>query len=141
MPYPDGLFWTVPLRSGGDDEEEDGNAVSVNLKAGTARMAAHDLHVTDFFNIPNALFRFQTPVSLPATIAFDIRWSGPTTGRARVTTPGSSGELFPSQATMTWSATNQSGFKFRSNASPTTSFFAQLGHVNNGVFAARERDD
>jgi hypothetical protein len=104
-------------------------------------MAAHDLHVTDFFNIPNALFRFLNPVSIPANIAFDIRWMGPPGSRSRVTTPGSSGELFLNKATMTWSASNASGFKFRSDPAGTTSFFAQLGHVSNGVFASRERDD
>jgi hypothetical protein len=103
-------------------------------------MAASNLRVKDFFNIPNALFRFQNPMSLDATVAFDVRWSGPVTSRSRVTTPGSSGALLLNQATMTWSATNASGFKFRSHPSPTTSFFAQLGHVSNGVFFGREGD-
>jgi hypothetical protein len=39
-----------------------------------------------------------------------------------------------SQATMTWSASNAQGFTFQSDPSPTTSVFAQLGHVRNGVF-------
>lgn len=51
-----GLFWTVPLRSGREDEGQGG--VRVDLDEGTARMRAEDLHVRDFFNIPNALFPF-----------------------------------------------------------------------------------
>ena len=56
------------------------------------------------------------------------------TSRGAVTTPGTSGELVMSQATMTWSASNSLGFSFVSNPSGTTSAFAQLGHIRNGVF-------
>jgi hypothetical protein len=127
-PYPGGLFWTqtgITLR---DVEVEDGEA----------RMGASDLPEHDFFNLPNALFRFQSPVSIPASVDFDIHWTGPVTSRGKVTTPGSSGELVMCQATMTWSARNSTGFKFVSNPSGTTSFFAQLGHIRNGVFSERE---
>lgn len=124
-PYPNGLFWTVPIPAIGP----------VVLGTGTARMTASDMALLDFFDIPNALFRFETPVSVDATCSFDVRWHGPVSSRGRVTTPGSSGELVTSQATMTWSAANSSGFRFVSNPSGTTSVFAQLGHLSNGVFA------
>jgi hypothetical protein len=39
------------------------------------------------------------------------------------------------QATMTWSASNELGFTFQSDPSGTSSAFAQLGKVKNGVFA------
>jgi hypothetical protein len=77
------LFWTVPLRSGdegdqvrfdGDDEDQ---GVTVDLEDGKARMRAANVRVRDFFNIPNALFHFQKPVSVSATVSFDIRWLGP----------------------------------------------------------------
>jgi len=61
--------------------------------------------------------------------------SKPVTSSEPVTTPGSSGELINCQATMTWSASNALGFSFVSDPSPTTSAFAQLGRVKNGVFA------
>ena len=126
-PYPQGLFWTAPLPPGG---------VTVHLGAGTARMAAANLQVRDFFNLPNALFRFQTPASVAATVSFDIRWLGPATGRSAVTSPpGSAGQLLSSPVTMSWSATNASGFSFNSHPSGTTSFFGQLGRVQNGIFA------
>ena len=125
------MFWTVPFRPGEDD------SVALDLDHGKARMKAKDLHVRDFFNIPNALLHLQDPVSVPATVAFDIRWMGPPADRSRVTKPrGSSGQVFMSPVTMRWSATNGSGFSFKSNPSPTRSFFGQLGHVRSGVFSS-----
>lgn len=50
------MFWTVPLQSDREDEGQGG--VRVDLDDGKARMRAKNLHVRDFFNIPNALFRF-----------------------------------------------------------------------------------
>jgi hypothetical protein len=73
-PYPGGLFWTVPLQS--DREDEGRGSVRVDLDDSKARMTAN-LQVRDFFNIPNALFRFQKPASVRATVSFDIRWLGP----------------------------------------------------------------
>jgi len=128
------LFWTVPLRSGREDEGQGG--VRVNLDEGKARMRAEDLHVRDFFNIPNALFRFLKPPSVGATVSFDIRWLGPATASSPVTSPpGSSGQLVMSPVTIRWSAENALGFRFKSNPSGTTSFFGQLGRVRNGIFA------
>ena len=133
-PYPGGLFWTVPLRSGREGEGQGG--VRVDLDDGTARMRAKNVHVSDFFNIPNALFRFQSPASVPATVSFDVRWLGPATGRSPVTSPpGSSGPLVMSPATMRWSAENALGFSFTSDPAGTTSAFGQLGRVRNGIFA------
>ena len=128
------MFWTVPLRS--DREHESHGGVTVELDEGEARMTAANLHVRDFFSIPNALFRFQKPASVRATVSFDIRWRGPATGRSAVTSPpGSSGRLLMSPVTMRWSAENALGFSFKSNPSGTTSFFGQLGHVRNGIFS------
>jgi hypothetical protein len=127
-PYPDGLFWTSRL------EAPDG--VTVNFGAGRGQMTATDLPVLDFFDIPNALFRFEDPVSTAATCSFDITWSGPVTDRSPVTAPdGSSGQLVMCEATMQWSASNDLGFRFATDSGPTTSVFAQLGKVANGKFA------
>ena len=125
-PYPGGLFWT-----------QTGVTVSdIHFGAGRARMTGSDLPETDFGNIPNALFRFQPPLSTDASVTFDISWSGPVTSRGKVTTPGSAGDLVMCDATMTWSGRhNDTGFRFVSKPSPTTSAFAQLGHIRNGVFA------
>jgi hypothetical protein len=99
-------------------------------------MSATNLAVFDFFNIPNAFFLFQDPISTPAKCSFDVRWSGPVTSRGPVASPpGSAGDLVMSQATMTWSASNDQGFSFQSNPANTTSVFAQVGRVRNGVFS------
>jgi len=128
------LFWTAPLSS--DREDQGHSGVSVDLEDGKARMRAKNLRVRDFFNIPNALFRFQSPESVGATVSFDIRWLGPATSPSAVTSPpGSSGRLLMSPATMKWSAENAQGFSFKSNPSGTTSVFGQLGRVRNGIFA------
>ena len=136
------MFWTVPLRSGEEGEvrarshDEGDDGVTVDLEDGKARMSAANVRVRDFFNIPNALFHFQNPVSAGATVSFDIRWMGPATHPSAVTSPpGSTGRVFKSPATMTWSATSATGFSFKSNPSGTTSAFGQLGHVRNGIFA------
>ena len=128
------MFWTAPLSS--DREDQGHSGVSVDLEDGKARMRAKNLRVRDFFNIPNALFRFQSPESVGATVSFDIRWRGPVTSRSPVTSPpGSSGQLLMNTATMKWSAENAQGFSFKSNPSHTTSAFAQLGRVRNGIFS------
>lgn len=111
--------------------------MTVNFGAGKAQMSATALVVEDYFDIPNALFRFEDPVSTPAICSFDITWSGPVTDRSPVSeTPGSEGELVLCQATMQWSASNDLGFSFETDPNaPTTSVLAQLGKVRNGVFA------
>jgi hypothetical protein len=93
----------------------------------------------DYFNIPNAIFRFQTPVSVPATVSFDIHWSGPVSRRSKVNDPdvGFESDVVLSRATMTWSAQNADGFRFVSNPAGTTSKFALLGRERNGVFFSR----
>jgi hypothetical protein len=99
-------------------------------------MVATNMGLQDYFDIPNALFRNETPVSAGATCSFEIHWSGPVTSRGPVTGPsGSSGQLVMNHATMTWSASNELGFSYESDPSGTSSVFAQLGHVKNGVFA------
>jgi len=99
-------------------------------------MNVANLQLFDFFNIPNALFRFLDPPFVQAACSFDIRWSGPATDHSHVSDPTVefAGEFVLSQATMTWSATNANGFSFVSDPSGTTSVFAQLGHMRNGVF-------
>jgi len=88
-------------------------------------MRADDLRVRDFFNIGNALFHTQHPVSVGATVSFDFRWLGPPTARGPITSP----------VTGRWSAKNAQGFRFRSHPSGTTSIFGQLGRVRNGIFS------
>ena len=126
-PYPNGLFWTVPLAS---------DAVTVHMGAGKASMAVTNLQLRDFFNVPNALFHFLSPVSVAAHLSLNLDWSGPVTDRSHVNDPnvGFAGEFVLNQATISWSAENAEGFRFVSNPAGTTSVLAQLGHMRNGVF-------
>jgi len=113
------------------------DSVDVQFGAGKGSMRGSNLSAPDFFNIPNALFRFLSPASVPATCSFDIQWSGPMTDRSQVNDPtvGFAGEFVLSQATMTWSAASTDGsFNFVSNPKDTVSAFAQLGHMRNGIF-------
>lgn len=121
------MVWTIPLKS------PDG--VDVQWAAGKGRMTATDLALEDYFTIPNAFFRFLDPAQADATCSFDIRWTPPVSDRSGVTTKGSAGDLVLCNATMTWSASNAQGFSFTSDPEGTTSAFAQLGKVRNGVFA------
>lgn len=112
------------------------DTLDVQYAAGKAQLQVSDLALLDFFDIPNALFRFEDPVSADATCSFDIHWSPPVTEHSAITSPaGSEGDQALCHATMTWSASNALGFSFESDPSPTTSAFAQLGKVRNGVFA------
>ena len=122
------MFWTVPLNP------PDG--ISIEFGAGKANMIAGDLAMEDYFTIPNALFRFLDPAEVDASVSLDITWSGPITDRSSIddATQRFSGDFLLNQATMTWSASNELGFNFVSNPSGTTSVFAQLGHMQNGVF-------
>ena len=92
---------------------EDG--VRVYLQQGEARMTAGDLGVRDFFNIPNALFRTQDPVSVGATVSFDIRWmvSGQALRRSPARRAPPAGVYESGHDA--WSAKNATGFRFRSD--------------------------
>lgn len=131
-PYPGGLFWTVQIAN---------SAVSdVDIEDGEARYEVDGMHLTDFFNIPNALFHFLVPVSTPAVASFDIRWSGPVTERRSIrdATQGFAGDFVSSSAKMSWSA-HSSSFKFESDAASTsTSVIAVLGNERNGVFFSED---
>ena len=113
------------------------DGVTVNWGAARAQMTVSDLALNDYSNIPNGLFHFATPVA--ATCSFDISWSGPNgaAGRSPVTAPeGSTGEVVTCDSTMQWSA-DTAGFHFETDPdAPTTTFFAVLGKVANGVFAS-----
>jgi len=112
------------------------DAVTVHTGAGKASMKAANMRLRDYFTIPNALFRFLDPASIAATCSFDIHWRGPVTDRRHLNDPsvGFAGEFVLSQATMTWSAEGADGSSFVSNPTGTTSVFAQLGHMRNGIF-------
>jgi hypothetical protein len=120
-------FWTSPIP---DDD------VTVQFAAGRAEMRVNNFALGDYTKIPIALGPNWQTAFVPATVSFDIVWSGPVTRRLNVRdgTNGNNyaGEYVENQATVTWSA-SEAGFSFTSNPG-TVSLFAELGHERNGSF-------
>jgi hypothetical protein len=120
-----GLFWTVHIPA---------HNVSVDLDDATAHMHLEGFAVDDYGTLANALL--DGP-SKPATVSFDIRWSGV---RARVEVRdlvlGFAGKFIEDIAHVSWSANVPStGFSFQSApASTSTTAFAEIGTERNGVF-------
>jgi hypothetical protein len=118
--------------------------VQVNFAAGKAEMHVHDLPMDDYFKLPNAL---ADGPEVDATVSFDVVWSDPVTRRLNVQ-DGSNGNRFAGeyvedQATVTWSGSNELGFRFTANpgdfsTSVPVRAFAELGHERNGLFDPAE---
>jgi hypothetical protein len=117
--------------------------VQVN-DAGNVEMHVTNLPAMDTFNLIRSLGPVGTTVFVPATVSFDIIWSGPVTRMVNVAngTNGNqfSGEYVEDHVSMTWSATNSAGFSFQPNQGDfSTSVpgtpFAELGAERNGIFA------
>jgi hypothetical protein len=118
-----GLFWTQAVSVG---------SVAVDLDAGTASLVASGLTQTDFFNIGNALFG-GGPSPVPATVSFDVEWSGKSsTGMVDDATNDFTLNFVQGMATMSWSVS--SGGAIYSSTGPTTSVFAQIAKERNGFF-------
>jgi len=118
-----GLFWTQAVPMGG---------VAVDLDAGSASLVATGLAQRDFFNIGNALFG-GGPTPVPASVSFDVRWSGRSSaGRVDDATNDFTFTFVEDTATMTWSAT--SGGATYMSTGPSTNVFAVIGKERNGSF-------
>ena len=115
-----GLFWTTAIDRG---------SVQVNLGNGSASLHVDDLDVEDYGNVVNAL---QDGQSVPASVSFDVVWSG-VDERVKIRNSATDfgGEYIRNKATLTWSA-SEAGFSFTSD--PLASDFAEIGHERNGVF-------
>jgi hypothetical protein len=122
--------------------------VEVHFGAGRAEMEVHNLHLRDYTNIPVALGPVETTTFDPATVSFDVVWSGPVTRRINVQ-DGTNGNHFAgafkeNKVTVSWSAKNDAtGFRFTSNPgnfATSVDAFAELGRERNGIFL-REEDD
>ena len=117
---PSGLFWTARIGRG---------SVRASLGAGSASMHVADLDVEDYHDVVNAL---QDGPSVPATVSFDVDWSGVNERvKIRNRSVDFGGEYIRNSATAVWSAA-ESGFSFQSD--PLASGFATIGHERNGVF-------
>jgi hypothetical protein len=120
-----GLFWTVHIPA---------QNVTIDLDDATARMRVDNFALEDYGTLANALL--DGP-SKPATVFFDIRWSGVSARvEVRDLVLGFAGKFIEDTAHVSWSASVPStGFTFQSDAASTsTTAFAEIGAERNGVF-------
>ena len=130
--FGDRTFWTVAV---------DDSAVQVHFGAGTAELTVNNLALDDFGTKANALGPNWQTAFVPATVSFDVVWSGPITRRLSVSDSTDvdqfTGDYVENQASVTWSGSNANGFTFTANPGNfSTSFdaFAELAHEQNGSF-------
>jgi hypothetical protein len=125
-PYPDGLFWTLRLPS---------DSVEVNPGAGRAIYQAENIQIADYGNFDNS---FGGGRGIPATVSFEVRWSG-VHQRLNIKDDDArfGGEFVRGDAQMSWKA-RIGDIEYVSDPIDTSfSDFASLGTERNGVFFPR----
>jgi hypothetical protein len=125
-PYPDGLFWTLRLAS---------DSVQVNPGAGRAIYSAENIQIADYGNFDNS---FGGGAGIPATVSFEVRWSG-VQQRVNIKDEAArfGGEFVRGNAQMSWKARIKD-IEYVSDPIDTSfSDFAELGTERNGVFFPR----
>jgi hypothetical protein len=123
-----GLFWTIQI-------PDDALTVSANKKSAT-------LHLDNVSIIDS--FQFLGENSVPATVSFDITWTG--SGPRHHFKPGSDDPTDPTNfngkfrfgiATGTFSGSNSDGFSFTSDPGASSEgIFAEIGTESNGSFVS-----
>lgn len=125
-PFPNGLFWTLQIP---DD------SVEVHPGAGSATYRVRDLSIADYVNFDGS---FNNGPSTPATVSFEVRWSG-VDQRLNIKDDAArfGGEFVRGRAQMEWSAV-VGDLEFRSDPlAASSSDFASLGTERNGTFFPR----
>jgi hypothetical protein len=113
-------------------------------------MHVKDLALMDWKTNPNSISggKLLGP-GVPATVSYEINWSGVTRKvKVRDAKNGFAGLFKETGATMAWSASQKKqfdspdGFTFVSDAAKTTkTAFAEIGHERNGVFFDKDAED
>jgi hypothetical protein len=117
--------------------------VKVHLGQGTASLRLTNYKLFDDHNLQNSVEGAPyTLEPVPATVSFDIRWSGVTRRvKVRDKKNGFAGQFVETGATIEWSS-KETGFTFQSDAAKTSkSVYAVIGHERNGVFFPDDDDD
>ena len=131
---PKGLFWIIPVPR---------DSVAIDLDAGTASLRLSNVPIIDAHDLANALTNGHglanppiPPVApVPATVSFDIEWSG-VISRANVTNEAENftGQFIETGATISWSS-SQAGFSFVSEPpNPARNVYSVIGRERNGFF-------
>lgn len=126
------------------------DSIEINFGAGIASLRMRDVPVTDTHDLFNNLTHGQgfpalgiPPVApVPATVSFDIEWSG-ITDRQKVVNVLQSfrGQFVKTGATIDWSA-QSADFAFQSESpNPDRNLYSVIGHEKNGVFFHLEAED
>ena len=124
------------------------DSIEVNFGAGVASlrlrdvpvMDAHDHNLTNGNGYPPLNIPPIAPV--PATVSFDIEWSG-ITDREKVVNviQNFRGQFVKTGATIDWSP-ESADFAFHSETpNPDRNLYAVIGHEKNGVFFHLEADE
>jgi len=119
------------------------DAIQADLDNGVASLRMSNVPVSDAHDLLNNLtnghgFPSQgiPPIAaVPATVSFDIEWSGISDSAKIVNeTQNFRGQFVRTGATIQWSA-QQAGFTFQSESpNPARNFYSVIGHEQNGVF-------
>jgi hypothetical protein len=120
------LFWTIPITP---------SAIVVNHNTGTATLRVSNLAVPDFGNFFNAISPTPDPAPIPSHVSFEVSWAG----HGAVTNVDDdvfdfSGRFVASDSTIAFTASNNGGVVYRSNADGQVSFNAGVGSERNGIF-------
>jgi hypothetical protein len=135
------LFWTIPIEP---------NSLQIELEEGRASMHMVDVPVPDTHDLANNLTNGHgltnppiAPIApVPATVSFDVKWSG-VISRAAIVNEAQNfkGDFVKTGSTIKWSAA-QNGFFFESEEpNPARNVGAVFGSERNGVFFAKEGDE
>jgi hypothetical protein len=143
---PNGLFWVIPTSH---------DAIQADLDNGIASLRLSDVPVMDAHDLLNNLtggkgftgmgLNIPPIAPVPATVSFDIEWSGVITS-AKVVNEMQTfrGQYVRTGATINWSAapSKPGGFAFQSEApNPARNRYSIIGHEQNGVFFHPDGDD
>jgi hypothetical protein len=127
--------------------------MKVDLDSGVASLRLVDVAVTDAHDLLNNLTNGQgfpsmgvPPVApVPATVSFDIEWSGITESSKVVNLMQNfRGQFVKTGATIDWSAESfgPTPFAFQSEVpNPARNLYSIIAHEQNGVFFHLEKDD
>jgi hypothetical protein len=124
--------------------------MEIHFGAGVASLRMRDVPVMDAHDLYNNLTKGQgypplgipPMAAVPATVSFDIEWSG-ITDREKVVNVMQNfrGQFVKTGATIDWSA-ESADFAFQSESpNPDRNLYAVIGHEHNGVFFHLEADD
>jgi hypothetical protein len=141
-----GLFWVIPASH---------DAIEADLEDGFASLRMRDVPVMDAHDLLNNLtggkgftgmgLNIPPIAPVPATVSFDIEWSGVISSSKIVNEMQTfRGKFVRTGATIKWSAepSSQGGFAFESETpNPVRNRYSLIGHEKNGVFFHPDADD